>query len=325
MIRLARVEVRRAFARKLIVIVMLAGVVGAAAMVASMAMRVRPLSGAELAAAEEQWEIAQEDWAENGEQYVTECEEAEALESEAAGEPMDFGCETMEPQREWFFMEPEPLSTALPLALVQAGYLVAFMALVIGATFTAAEFHTGAIGNWLTFEPRRNRVFASKVVAAAIAAIPVSLVLAAIIGLGTWFAYDLAGLLSDVPGGSLWAGLRAAALGPLFAAIGAALGMLLRHTGAVLGLVLVYVILVEGILFARPEWLLPWKVALNLSGFVQYGRDYGVNECVSDATGTTCMETTLWHSFAASAGYLVALTAVIVTVALLAFRRRDVS
>ena len=40
--------------------------------------------------------------------------------------------------------------------------LLALAALVLGAGFAASEFSTGSIGTWLTFEPRRLRVYGSK-------------------------------------------------------------------------------------------------------------------------------------------------------------------
>lgn len=52
--------------------------------------------------------------------------------------------------------------------LVQgSSYVLAFAAFLIGASFVGAEFSSGAIGNWLTFEPRRLRVYGSKLLAAA--------------------------------------------------------------------------------------------------------------------------------------------------------------
>ena len=40
--------------------------------------------------------------------------------------------------------------------------------LLLAGSFVSAEFSTGSIGNWLTFAPRRVRVYLSKVLAAAV-------------------------------------------------------------------------------------------------------------------------------------------------------------
>ena len=43
-------------------------------------------------------------------------------------------------------------------------YLVALTALMVAGSFIGAEYSTGSIANWLSFIPRRGRVFASKLV-----------------------------------------------------------------------------------------------------------------------------------------------------------------
>ena len=40
--------------------------------------------------------------------------------------------------------------------------------LLLAGSFVSAEFSTGSIGNWLTFAPRRVRVYLSKVLAAGL-------------------------------------------------------------------------------------------------------------------------------------------------------------
>src|SRR5690606_8532331 len=129
--------------------------------------------------AETQWELARQDWEEHGAEQIEECEEAEAAESEIAGEELDFGCAEMAPQREWFFWEPPPFGDFLVGALQVAQVLMCLVALMVGVTFVAAEFSTGSIGTWLTFEPRRFAVFGSKLAATALTGLVFGLVWAA--------------------------------------------------------------------------------------------------------------------------------------------------
>jgi len=204
--------------------------------------------------------------------------------------------------------------------------LLALVALVVGTTSTAAELSTGAMSNWLTFEPRRLRVYASKVLAAAAGVVPVTLVVLGLVVAGAWVIHDREGLTTGMTADHWtdagWTAVRIVALAVVAALVGAALGFLLRHTAAVLGLTIGYV-LVEGILSGVVPRLAPWTARTNLVGWTAGGTSYSTSECVTEATGTTCELTEHALSFGHSVVYVLVLAAVVVVVAAVVFRRRD--
>lgn len=329
MIRLTLVELRRLFARTLVIVAMLAGVAVAGLTLVTGAASVHPLSEAEIAAAEVYYEQAVADWEEHGEEMEASCREQEALESEATGTDVDFGCDQMEPQREWYVPQPPAYGDYLPGILLMLSTLMVLLPLMIGATATAAEHSTGAIGNWLTFEPRRLRVYVSKVVAPALGTIPLAVVVVLVTIAGTWWIFDSRGLADDVTAQVwtevAWNCARLVAAAVLAGAVGAALGFLLRSFAAVLGVVAGYAIAVEGILANLLEWLRPWTVSLNLTAWVNGEASYWVSTCTTDASGTFCTGVEHTITMAQGGGYLLALAAVLIVVAAVVFRRRDVA
>ncbi len=144
------------------------------------------------------------------------------------------------------------------------------------ASFVAAEFASGSMGNWLTFQPRRLRVASAKLVAATIGGLAVA---ALVTGLSTALAAMITTVnrpgadlpLADAPSdGSLVQELlrisAAIALGGLG---GAAIGLLLRSTAGVVGAVLGWAVVMEGLVaqgLANGR-LQPWLVRANLDAF----------------------------------------------------------
>lgn len=327
MSRLLAVELRRLFSRRLVVLAMVAAVAVSGLVVGVTWNSVQPMSAAEVEQAETFYQQQLEFWEENGEEQVADCLEQEELEAERTGQEVDFGCEQQEPQRAWYFPTVPPLHETLPGLLLGVSLLLAFVALAVGTTFTAAEFSTGAMSNWLTFEPRRLRVYASKAAAAALGVVPVAVVVLGVVIGGAWVVNDSQGLTDGMTStewtGIAWMAARILALASIGALLGAALGFLLRHTAAVLGVVIGYGIVVEGILSGLLPQLAPWTARTNLAGWTMHGTTYYTSECVTEAMGTTCEMTEHALSFGHSAAYLLVLTALIVVVSALVFRRRD--
>lgn len=217
--------------------------------------------------------------------------------------------------------------------LTQASvYVLGFLAFLLGASFVAAEFSSGSMGNWLTFAPRRLRVAASKLSAATIAGaalglLGVGLSLLAVTGVTTINRPDASLKLPDAAPTtteplslSLLRIVVVVALGGLG---GAAIGLLMRSTAAVVGLVLGYAVVVEGFVAngIGDGRLKPWFVSLNLDAFVQNGATYYVTKC--DANG--CQGVPLTNSFTHGWVYLLVIAVVGVVAALAVFRRRDVT
>lgn len=323
---LLRVELRRLRSRQLIAWTMVGAVLLSLATLAGVWQTTRPPSDAELAQAERFYQEQLADWEEHGEQYTADCREGEAEEAEVTGRAADWGCDDMEPQLEWFIHVAPPLHESLLHQVVTFAALPLLTALLIGTTFTAAELSTGSITTWLSFEPRRGRVYASKVAAAGLGVVPVAVVMLAVVILGTWAINAQAGL-ADGMTTALWGDVaalagRVVALAVLAALAGAALGILLRHTAAVLGGVVLYLV-AEQIVTAYLPGTRPWLLSLNLQGWIQGGAAYYVETCTTDATGVYCDYAERSLSFGHSLTYVLVATAVVVIVGGLVFRRRD--
>ena len=328
MSRLLRVELLRLVTRRLVVAAALAALVVGGLVVFGVFQMVKPPPPAQLEQAEQAYQQELERFRENGEEMVADCREAEEAEREAIGQDVDFGCEQMEPQREWFISTAPPLGDNLPMMLSALVPLVVLLPMAMATTFVAAEHSTGAISNWLTFEPRRLRVWTSKVIAASIGAVPAVAALLGLVVGGTYLAYSLQGLETDLATGVwqeiLWTCLRLVALGVMAALAGCALGFLLRHTAAVLGVVIGYAIIVEGILRNVVPALVPWTAGQNANAWTRYGAPYWVQECTVGPTGQMCEGVERVLTFGHSAAYLLLGTAVLLVVSALVFRRRDV-
>jgi ABC-2 type transport system permease protein len=328
MMRLLRVELRRLFSRRLVVLATAGALVVTGMLLFGVWQSSQPMSGAERAQAQAEYERARADWEQNGEEYMAQCLADEELERETSGRVVDYGCEDMEPKEEWFLHAAPPLEESLPGVLSGGAFQLLFLAFLVGATFTAAEASTGSLSNWLTFEPRRIRVYGSKLLAAAVGILPVTAVLLGLVVAGAWAIAGSFGLAEgmtaqDWSDAAATAG-RILALSAVVAAVAAALGFLLRHTAAVLGVAVGYVVVVELMLSGYLERFQPWLVGKNVDGWISHGTTYFVNTCTTDSTGTLCEYTERSLAFGHSAAYLLVLFAALVLAGGLVFRRRDV-
>lgn len=205
-------------------------------------------------------------------------------------------------------------------------------AFIIGALFVSAEFSAGTLSTWLTFEPRRGRVFTSKVNAAllgSLAFVVAACVLSLIIGLvlGLLLGLPVAGngyarISSDELPGYV---LRTIGLAGLAAIAGAALSGLLRNAAAVIAAVFGAIIISDAILHefvTRPE---RWLLSVNLSSFVWGGTRFEETFCHGPLYDRTCDSTFYYVTTAHSAGFLVAVVAVCALAGAWAFVRRDVT
>lgn len=326
--RLLSVEVRRVLARQLVVLLAIAGVAGVVLVLTGSWFSARPLTEAQVAEAERQYEWAMEDWEANGEEMLAQCLEDQEQEAERTGEDVDFGCEQMKPQEEWFLPQPTELSETFTPLLSSAALLPVFLAFAVGVTSTGAEVSSGSMSTWLTFVPQRMRVLFSKVGAGGLVGVPLVAGLAALLVGGLYAVHaanDALGRLdAEVWGDVGWVVLRTVALGALVAALGAALGVLLKHTAVALGVVIGYSLVVEGILGGIAPRLQPLLVRTNISAWVQDGTSYWVNECTVDANGTICEGIERTVSLGQSAVFLAVVAVVVLGVTAVVFRRRDV-
>jgi ABC-2 type transport system permease protein len=271
---------------------------------------------------------------------IADCREAQAAERERAGDAsIDFGCEQI---GEVQVPTMEDMGISLPIAdaitaelVPYATFAYAFLMLLLMGSFVAAEFSTGALGNWLTFKPQRVQVALSKLAAAGVGG-----ALAAALGLGLLIlgARMVATINRPDSGLQLPAPpplqdsvaelmLRATLVVVAAGLLGAALALLLRHTAGLVGLLLGYLVVVEFIAVQAflGGRLTPWAITPNASAFLNKGYEYLAESCTTVDGNRSCtfgmQELSYTHGWA----YLLILVLALSTTAVLVFRRRDVT
>ncbi|NIK54398.1 ABC transporter permease subunit [Kribbella shirazensis] len=329
MIRLTKVELRRLTARRLTAI----GVAGlfliTALLLVATWFEARPLSAAEQQQAQRQYEMMHQDWVEHADEQRKQC--AADWQTQPDPKPkLEEMCAYPEPKPEDFGKPKIVFAEVTPELLQGSSYFLAFAAFLIGASFIGAEFSTGAIGNWLTFEPRRLRVYGSKLLAAATGFVPVAAVVLAIVLFGTFVIVDRLGDTASATA-KVWGDLaaiggRAVVTTALAAVLGSIVGLLLRHTAAAIGVVMAYLVLAEGVFGSFLQDAQPWLVKLNFDAFVRHDTQYYVEQCKTSADGSyMCDYVQKTLSFEHGAWYLAVLTVAVILIGGWVFRRRDIN
>ncbi len=250
---------------------------------------------------------------------------------QAADPTIDFGCDSIPvastPQD---YLSPPSTYSAQGLSdTSDFSTLLLFFALVVGISFVTAEFSSGAITNWLTFQPRRTRVYAAKAIALTGAVTAAMAVLLGLLFAGRRLAYSLQDSLGDNVAAATRLNLqmsgRILVLTVLVTLMGMALGMLLRHAAMALGLVFGYLIW-EGFLRLLTQngwrWLLTPRIEAWTQGQATFSDPTG--SCSSWSPDGECLSN-VHYIFQASAGwYLLGATVVLTGIAWAVFRRRDV-
>ena len=197
--------------------------------------------------------------------------------------------------------------------LMGTGMPFVAMAWLLGASAMGAEWNNRTIVTTLTWESRRGRVVAAKAIAVALVAGAWIFLLEMLFAGSLYPAAEFEGLTTGIDLG-WWldlAGLaaRIAALAALGAVLGFALATIGRNTAAALGVGFVYLAVIEGLVRThKPSWT-DWLIGDNAS-MVLIGPEDVVH---------------LGHSQTAAALVLVSYAAAIVALAVVIFRKRDLS
>ncbi|ROS27753.1 ABC transporter permease subunit [Cellulomonas sp. PhB150] len=330
MTRLVRVELARFFARVLLWCVAVGLVLVSGLIVVEAWRSSAPPSEAQIAEAQGYYQDNLADWQANHEQYEADCLEQIQQAKDNGDDTTGWTCDNPAPTLENFINANPPFAeqganklSALAIPLVLGPSLMA-------VSFIAAEFATGAISNWLTFAPRRNRVYWSKVVAAVLGVVPAVLVATAVAAVGIWLAYRSHGTIGDLgPHGYrpyVDTSLRLVALGLGFAAGAAALAFLLRHTAAVLGVVIGWAVVWEGVIGSAIAGMRPYTLTFDIAAWVQGGASYYVEECTrQDGGEVSCVGVEQVLHMTQAGWQLAGVVVALVLVAWAVFRRRDVA
>lgn len=287
----------------------------------------RPPSAAALAAAHDAWEQDQARFDESVSQMIERCRTLRAEHPD-----VELRCDPPQPP-ELVMYEPVPRAFADAATSASSGLTlpVVLAALAASVSFVTAEFGTGSMATWLTFVPRRRRVFTSKTLAAMTAALPGAAVgIAGALG-GMALVYAAYG--RSLGDGALWSHLVDAAgrqmvLAVLAAAVGCGLAFTLRNVPAVTGVLVWWVVAIEMVLIEVLPSLAPLTLGLNARAWVEGGASYTVQECGPDLSrpGLSVCES-VDRFVSAGQGVVVLTVAALVVAAagLLVFRRRDVA
>jgi ABC-2 type transport system permease protein len=279
-----------------------------------------PVTGEQLAAAQRSYDQSHQDWVDNHEKYERDCRDTGGTAEE---------CTVPEPTMAEFSVAPTPFREAATTALELSSVVVALVAFMIAASFIGAEYTSGSIVNWLTFVPRRGRVFWSKLLslvgfAALLGAFGAALVLAGALALASFHDSHIESLreLAEMGARSSLAVIGLAVLGFCFA-------LVTRHTAGALGVLLGYAVVwfLRMSVLAERAWVqrsIQWTPEANLAAIVEHGYTYSVpiQKVTPDGANIEFVERTL--SFTHGAVYWSVLIALVILASLLIFRRRDV-
>ena len=211
---------------------------------------------------------------------------------------------------------------SLPDALLGTSFLMIVMGIVIGASAIGAEWSAGTVTTLLAWESRRTRVLLVRLLTVAITVALLTLFLQTLLSLALWAVAATRGTTAGTGGpGSAWFHQVAATVGrmtvvvALVSAIGLAIATIGRGTAAALGALFAYLALFESLLRGfRPTiapWLLGQSVATYLTG---HATQIYTNSDRPTVVGVV-------HSLAVTCAYAGGL----LLLALFAFRSRDVN
>ncbi len=267
MMRLLRVEVRRLLARRLLAVLGAVFVAGLAYGAVTTALH----SSRDLAAARAKAERQVAQFAGQEAAQRQKCESEKA----AGKVPPEVDCAEMRggPTAADFFRDPRydfAGSTSGPVhgAIVGAGLL----GVVLGASAIGAEWSAGTFAGLLTWEPRRLRVLAAKLLALAVVVVTIAVTAVAFQLLVYWAIAatrgTLAGTTSRVVAELIWRGARGVGLVGLLAVAAAATAGIVRSTAGALGAAAGYMVIFE-ILSRnlRPGWA-RWLLSSNAGALV---------------------------------------------------------
>jgi hypothetical protein len=163
------------------------------------------------------------------------------------------------------FREMKWVLTSLGVPLMMLGWLV-------GASFMGAEWHNRTITTTLTWEARRGRALAAKLLIAGAVAFGWVLLLQVVFTVAMYPAGEFEGTMAGID--AEWVGeysgivLRSAALAGIASVVGMSIATVGRNTAAALGVGFVYLAVVEGLIRGfRPQWV-DWLIGDNAALFL---------------------------------------------------------
>ena len=259
--RLLASELLRFRSRRLVVVLLVGALVGAGVGLVIAAFQSTPPTDAELAAARAR-----------ADQEVANCLVSDWEGVAIQGSLEDF-CRANFGDASQYMRSHLKLSD-LPKVLEGISSITSILGLIVGASIVAASWQTGTISTILTWEPRRLKWFAARIVVIALGVLAMTLAIVAFLSAGFAVVAALRGSTAGVDG-DWWTdvsstSLRVSIIASISAVIGGAVAAVGRHTAAALGVVFVYTTVVEGLIRAfRPLWM-SWLLGDNIVTFLSW-------------------------------------------------------
>ncbi len=208
---------------------------------------------------------------------------------------------------------------AVPLGMAIAAQPLFSLSVVVGASFLGAEWACGAMTTLLTWEPRRGRVLAAKLSAAAAGVTITTLVVLVLVALVLFPSAVAHGTTAGLTGSWWWSvsglWLRVGALSALGAGLGIGLAGLMRNSGGPIATWLIFEFLVAPLLVLWRPGLFRWLPGPNAQQFMS-GQEVFV---------TVNRGTLLGYSALRAGLILASYSAALVAASCAAFRARDVT
>jgi hypothetical protein len=204
--------------------------------------------------------------------------------------------------------------------------IVTVLMIIAGTTFAGADWASGSMSNQLLFEPRRQRVWWAKAVAAFVG----TGVSALVIVVGFWLALYLAAQSRGIDTGATaqeairWLAGRGVLLAAVAGLGGFALTMLVRHTVGTLAILFAYAAGGEALLALLPiERPGRFSPANNLFAWIRDGVRVFDPSVTCTPTQQVC-EQQFRLSLGHGATYLAILLVLAMVLSLFSFARRDI-
>ncbi|MBW3086409.1 hypothetical protein KEM60_02627 [Austwickia sp. TVS 96-490-7B] len=327
MMRLWRVELTRIRSRPLTWMVALLSVLLLAMMLTDTWQQTMPVSPAEQRQADQAFSQAKAEFEEHGEQEKAACRQAqEDVNGRFPQTRID--CSDIAPRPENFIRRIPPFHEIASSTLGDIALLLGMFSLFLGASWVAAEFSTGSISTYLLHEPRRSRVFLSKITATATAVLIGTATLTIVMLAAMAATAQIHGMSLAVSGQAIQdvatAAARVVGLSVLTALGGAATAFVLRHSAAVLGASFTLLVVDSWGASMLSEYA-RWTLLNNVQAFAKGSWQFHFSRYGQNADGSpsySWFSETIW--FAQGCGVLVGLTALVLMLGWWSFARRDV-
>lgn len=325
---LIRTEFARLRLRRAVLVLLAAMIVVPLVIFAGQAWDTRPVTDAEYAEAQAQYNESLE-WAKEELPTCLADPANYGVDPELADDELARACEESVggggAVEDFLYRSPLEIGRTNEESGVAVLTVLALLAALIGTTFVGHDWASGSMSNQLLFENRRPRIWLAKAVAVVLGPVAVAAIAAALFWTGIWILTQTrdvdvsSALWQDV----MWTQLRGLGLVACAALAAYALTMLFRSTvgslGLMFGVTLFSSVLIAAVVGSDAErWMLP----TNALAVVMDGLEYWVPTGECDEFGNCDDTRTLTAAHGAT--YLGVLLVLIVIPSILTFRRRDV-